>query len=172
MALYCILGFVFSPQEVALCKSTSAFAVLCYPCSYHSLLPLIVLFTTTFWSSNWSYALHLPLSASTVHLFSLFGRCVQPISIFALVMYSALSVNPWQWARNVSSLKGMDAWWCIKSLQSQRSSDKAYASSTGDSRIATRWSHISDSKIGPLLAVMPSARTAWSGVSMLWLGEV
>ena len=57
---YSILGCILPLQEVALCQSPTAFSVFCYPCPYRSLLPHNVI-SLTFWSSNWSYVLYLPL---------------------------------------------------------------------------------------------------------------
>ena len=54
---YSILGCVLPLQEVALRQSPPSFSVLCCPCPYRSLLPHNVVPPTTFWSSNWSYAL-------------------------------------------------------------------------------------------------------------------
>ena len=59
-----ILGCVPPLQEVALRQIPPSFSVLCYSCSYRSLLPLNVISPATYWSSNWSYTLHLPLCAS------------------------------------------------------------------------------------------------------------
>ena len=53
-----------STARSALRQSPPTFSVLRYSCSYCSLLPHYVISPTTFWSSNWSYALYLPLCAS------------------------------------------------------------------------------------------------------------
>ena len=60
---YSILCCVLALQEVALHQSLPSFSVLCYPRPYRSLLPHNVIFPTTFWSSDWSYTLCLPLCA-------------------------------------------------------------------------------------------------------------
>ena len=48
-------------HEVAIHQSPPTFSVLCCPCPDCSLLPYNVIFPMTFWSSNWSYTLYLPL---------------------------------------------------------------------------------------------------------------
>ena len=62
---YFIIGCVLPLQEVALRQSLPSFSVLCYPHPYRSLLPHNVISPTTFWSSDWSYTLYLPLCASS-----------------------------------------------------------------------------------------------------------
>ena len=59
------LGCVLPLQKIALCQSPPTLSVFCYPYSYRSLLPHNVFSPTIFWSSNWSYALYLPLCASS-----------------------------------------------------------------------------------------------------------
>ena len=58
------VGCVLPLQRVALRQSPPTFSLICYPCPYRSLLPHNVISPMTFQSSNWSYALYLPLSAS------------------------------------------------------------------------------------------------------------
>ena len=64
LLFYSVLGCGLPLQEVALRQRPPSFSVLCYPCPYRSLLPHSVTPPTTFWSSNWSYTLYLPLCAS------------------------------------------------------------------------------------------------------------
>ena len=61
---YSFLCCVLLLLEVALSQSRPSFSVLCYPCPYHSLLLHNVISPTTFWSSEWSYTLYLPLCTS------------------------------------------------------------------------------------------------------------
>ena len=83
---YSILGCVLPLQEVALCHSPPNFSVLCCPCPYRSLLPHNVISSTTFWSSNWSYTLYLPLCTSNSLLPFIWAMCPAHFH-FILVMY-------------------------------------------------------------------------------------
>ena len=64
MLFYSILGGVLPLQEVALRQSLPSFSVLCYPRPYRSLLSHNVISPTTFWTSDRSFTLCLPLCAS------------------------------------------------------------------------------------------------------------
>ena len=94
---YSILSCVFPLQEVALRQCLPSSSVLCYPHPYRSLLPHNVISPATFWFSDWSYTLCLPLCAFNNHLLSfIWAMCPQKICLNTNPVFDTIHTLCWK----------------------------------------------------------------------------